>query len=265
MRKNNTKIPAILLAVALLLCAVCPSAFAAVKTAEVTLRVEGVTECIFYGSQTIEYDTSLTVGQAIKAFDEANDSITMSDFEEGYISTVNGTKAGRFGGWDGWYIALDGTNLASGMDSSFITGSEADIVLYYGDYPCAYPTVDASALSDKGYISFVSHEVEYDADFNATPVVKPIDGATVTLTRGDTVLTCTTDSDGKAAFSPFALSDGDYTLQIERYSANGAPSVARLASDCTVTVSGGFSASVSRLFAFVAAWLASLFGGLLVK
>jgi len=176
-----------------------------------SLRIEGNTENIYYGD--VEFEEGANLKDALVAFDEANDKITLTGAADDYITAVNGEAAGKFGGWDGWCILLNGESPATG--ASGITLSESDeVVLYYGDpwgVGMAYPEVK----SEGGKLVF-------------TTASGSVAGMKVTLNGKE----YTTDANGVIGGIP----NGEYSVQIEQYAENGLVTALRFAPDFKITV-----------------------------
>ena len=200
---------------AIILCAVLiisAAAFVSCTPAGPTfsLRIEGNSENIFYGDVALEEGMSLK--DALVAFDEANDDITLTGAADDYITAVNGEIAGNFGGWDGWCIMVNGEAPSSA--SSEITLFEGDeVVLYYGDpwgAGMAYPSVSGEG----GKLTFTGGSFE---------------GMKVML--GDNEYTV--GANGVVE----NISAGEYSLQVELFAENGLNLVYRFAPDHKITVS----------------------------
>ena len=52
----------------------------------------------------------------------------------GKITDVNGEKAGKFGGWDGWQYIVNSVSPNVGVGDYTLSDNDT-VVLYYGDYP----------------------------------------------------------------------------------------------------------------------------------
>jgi hypothetical protein len=196
------------------------------STSSVSLRIEGAEQNIFNGNVDIELTDKTTVADVLTYFDANNDDVTITGADNGYVSAVNNEVAGTFGGWDGWYYAVNGSIPDVGIGS--YTVSEGDsIVLYYGDYPCQYPRININQFY-KGILKFESYDTTYDENWNATSAWAPIVGATVTV--GDS--TYTTDENG-CVYADTSKLFGSTKVQIEKKSSTGAPAVCRFESNYT--------------------------------
>ena len=213
------KFTAILLS-ALLLVAVFTVA-ASAESNTVSVRIEGVNENLYYKDYT--FAEGETVLDALKAIDKSDDGIETVIDENGYLSSINGVAAAKFGGWDGWMYAVNNVSAMVGM-SDYKLASGDKVVIYYGDYPCALPVVDYSK-ANQGIITFTSEETDWTSG-DPVAYTAPVAAADVKL-NGDEYVT---NSEGEIKFAP-TLYTGFVSVQINRYAASGAPSVCRFASD----------------------------------
>ena len=205
------KLLALILSAALFLSLAAVFSACAPKGPTFSLRIEGNTENIFYGD--VELEEGMTLKDALVAFDEKNDSVTLTGAADDYITAVNGETAATFGGWDGWNYIVNGESPVTAM--SGVTLSEGDeVVLYYGDpwgVGMAYPTVE----SKDGTVTF-----------------KTVSGsvANMKVKLGDTEYT--TDKNGTIT----GIAPGEYTLSVELYAENGLNLVYRFAPGYKITV-----------------------------
>ena len=193
----------------------------AVADSKVNIRIEGVTETLFQDTISMEITDTTSVADALTIADKNSDSLTIVGIENGYITEVNGETSGKFGGWDGWLYAVNGSAPEVGISSCPVKDGDS-IVLYYGDYPCQYPRVNL-AKSYSGVLKFESYDTTYDENWNPTYSWEPIADATVTV--GDSKYT--TDSNGIVTVDTSKLSYFN-NVQIERKSSSNAPNVCRL-------------------------------------
>ncbi len=194
----------------------------------ITFRVEGPDSNLYYGSLAVPYSDKLTAQDAFDYLDEQSSELTFTGVDDGYISAVNDIKAGKFGGWDGWYFAVNDVAASVGI-SDYVMSDNDSMVLYYGGYPCSLPIIDTGRLNSDGIIAFTSNDVEYDENWNATTVVNKITDAEVTVGEEK----YTTDKNGEIKINE--TSEGVLPLQIEKKDASGAPAVLRYAPDFTVS------------------------------
>ncbi len=217
-----------ILLIVLLVASVCSISAVAAQDKNVIVRIEGVDENLYYGNYTLTGDE--TVLDILKAVDTAEEGISVvvegGDYGD-YVSSINGVSSAKFNGWDGWQYAVNGVGPDVGM-GSYKAREGDEIVIYYGDYPCAYPDVNLSSINT-GEITFTYLSTEWDEQYNPITSVQPITDAQVSL--GDK--TFTTDANGKITFDVKDFS-GSASLQINKKSASGAPAVCRLAPDYKV-------------------------------
>lgn len=194
------------------------------NTINVNLRIEGPEAC--YLNDTFEIAKDSNVCQLISYADEVSDDIEVvgADADAGYISEVNGIAAGSFGGWDGWYYAVNSVVPNVGVNDYTLNNNDT-VVLYYGEYPCYLPIADTSLLTTEGKITFTANATFGDA-------VLPIDNMTVYFDGKE----YKTDYNGVVVIDGDQLTFGNHSLQVEKYGYSGAPAVLRYADDYTVFV-----------------------------
>lgn len=192
------------------------------NTINVNLRIEGPEAC--YYNDTLEITSGSNVAELISLADEISDDLKVVGADAGYISEVNGISAGSFGGWDGWYYAVNGVVPNFGVKDYTLSESD-NVVLYYGEYPCYLPIADTSLLTTEGKITFTAKATFGDA-------VLPIDNMTVYFDGKE----YTTDYNGVVVIDENQLTFGYHSLQVEKYGYSGAPAVLRYADDYRVFV-----------------------------
>lgn len=192
------------------------------NTINVSLRIEGPEACYLYDTFEIAKDSN--VGELVSYADEVSDDIEVVGADKGYISEVNGIAAGSFGGWDGWYYAVNSVVPNVGVRDYTLSDNDI-VVLYYGEYPCYLPIADTSALATEGKITFTAKATFGDATL-------PIDNMTVYFDGKEYA----TDYSGVVVIDEDQLTFGDHSLQVEKYGYSGAPAVLRYANDYTVFV-----------------------------
>ena len=246
---------------ALLLLAVCAvPALAAGDKATVSLRVEGLKDCLYYNDVTV--DAGATVLDVLQAADESEESLTLTvvttDYGP-YLTAINGLAAGTqtATGWDGWQYHVDGADPGVGVSAYTVSDGE-EIVVFYGDEwgetGMFYPEIDLSAI-DKGLVSFTATATEYDENWNPTTVDVTLTGYTL-YWDGKAY---TPDDEGVCELPVSALRDKTHSVQIERYAENGMPDILRYAPDYTVEASVGFFARIALIFNRLFARIRALF------
>lgn len=241
--KNVKKILCALTVAALAAGSFCVTAFAAdEKEMTVTVRIEGISENLYYDTLSVPYNTDeLTVQDVLMYIDEQNEDLTITGADIGWISAVNEDKESSFGGWDGWLYTVNGVSPVVTV-GDYVLNAGDSIILYYGDpygVGMQYPSVDTSDLAN-GVLTFTSEDTIYDEDYNAHSVVNPVTDMTVEwfYTEDDKPLsvTYTTDKNGQITIDKSYLTEGEHTISIEKYNESGLPLILRLAEDYTVTV-----------------------------
>lgn len=202
---------------------------------DITFRVEGPESNIYYDTLTVPYDDNLTAAEALAYLDEKSDEVKFTGVDSGYITDVNNISAGKFGGWDGWYYAVNGEAPSVAINDCVLANGD-DIVLYYGGYPCQIPQADTSKLDSEGVIVFTSNDKEYDENFNASIVVNKVTDAEVTV-NGDKY---TTNEDGEIKIPADKLTS-ELSVQIEKKDESGAPAVLRFAPDYKLSYNGSLT------------------------
>lgn len=205
------------------------------ENSDVTVRIEGINECLYYG--TYELSESKTVADVLSSIDEADDSISITGISDGYITAVNDDKAAHFGGWDGWLYLVNDVEPTVSVSEYTVKGGDS-IVLYYGDpygVGMQRPVADTSEIS-KGIIKFTSKDAEYDADYNVTYNVNPVADMTVTWESDGKTTEIVTDENGQITVPSDFLTKGSHKLSVSKVSESGIPLVLRLAPDFEVQV-----------------------------
>ncbi|MBQ7687897.1 MAG: DUF4430 domain-containing protein [Clostridia bacterium] len=244
---------------ALLLAACAVPAFAE-GTVAVSLRVEGLTECLYYDNVTVAENA--TVYDVLLAADEASDKLTFvfSDSDYGaYLTTVNGLEAGTKTElhYDGWQYHVNDADPGVGITACTVSADDR-IVLFYGDEwgetGMLYPTVDMSKIKE-GKIFFTAESTTYDENWTPTVTTVNVTGYTL-IWDGKRI---TPDKDGVATVPVTKLGKGAHSVQIERIEKNGMPSVLRFAPDFTVETDLNLFARIQLLFTRLFASVKALF------
>ena len=196
---------------------------------DITLRIEGIDSNIYYEKLTVtDTDSSVTAADALVFADKNSDKIEIKGAESGYITEINSTAAGKFGGYDGWYYSVNDKAPDVGVtDYELKSGDE--LTVYYGGFPCQIPFVETDKLESDAVIVFKSNDMIYDENFNATPVVNPVKDADVTVNGNK----YKTNENGEVKLDKSKL-DGDLSVQIAAADESGAPRVLRFAPDFTI-------------------------------
>lgn len=229
--KNLKKSTAFIIIAALMMAMYSMTASAATEMS-VTFRVEGPDSNLYYNTLSVPYSDSLTAAQALDFLDEQSDELTFKGVSDGYISEVNNISSGKFGGWDGWYFAVNDISPDVGISDYSLSDNDC-VVLYYGGYPCSIPIVNTDRLDSDRIIKFTSNDTEYDSDWNAVKVVNNIKDAKVTVNGTE----YKTDENGEIKISSDNI-QSEMSVQIDKKDSAGAPVVLRLAPDYTVHFNG---------------------------
>lgn len=201
----------------------------------VTVRIEGAEDTLYFEQITIPSVKSVSVLEVLQTIDRADNGITLSGIDVGYISAVNGEVAGRTEqGWDGFGVRLDGKRLSyDRLASSFVTVN-SEIVVYYADEFGAGLLVPMMADEDlsNGILRFFAEVPREEGDYSVEPVV----GATVRWYCGDAFAAYTTDQNGEIRIEKALLLSGDHRVWIDLRNEEGVPLLLRFAPDFTVNI-----------------------------
>lgn len=206
----------------------------------VSLRIEGIEECLFYGDVSV--NEGETVYDVLLKADETDDSlcVTSSMGQYGaYITAINGITAGSYTAlkWDGWLFMADGVSPSVGVDAYTVKNGES-IVIYYGDpynTGMQYPIISFDA--ETGTITVSSLDTVYDENWNSVTKECPVADYTLSwgLSDGTSILV-KGDENGVAVIPQEHLTYGEHSIQIEKTAANGLPAVLRLAPDYCIEI-----------------------------
>lgn len=203
------------------------NAFAADAEKTISLRIEGKSKTYFYGNVTT---TAGNVAELMTQVNNDNADVTMdiqqSDYGT-YITGINGDVAGSIepAFYDGWSDIINGVAPSVGIDGQEVKDGDVIVFYYndeYGSHGFAYPEIDASKVNE-GVLKFTSQ-----------PIVKAVDGATVTI-DGENY---TTDENGEIIIAEKLRTNGEHSLQISKVAEDGIPLVLRYAPDYKVTFEG---------------------------
>lgn len=97
-------------------------------SSKVNVRVEGAQKSITNATVSVP-------GTALDALVQVLDNNDI-DYEiaNGYISSIAGEEAGRFGGWDGWIFLVNGEPASVGAGAYNVQEND-ELIFYYGMYP----------------------------------------------------------------------------------------------------------------------------------
>lgn len=238
--KMFKKSMSILLVAMMLLSSFALCSFAA-DGVKVSLRIEGIDKCLFYGDVTVSEDA--TAYDVLLKADENNDSLTvvsMSSDYGAYITSINGITAGTYTTlmWDGWSYMVDGVSPDVGVDGYKVEDGDA-IVMFYGDpwnTGMQYPIINTDKLAE-GEISFTSTDTVYDENWNAVEKEVAVTDYVLTWGYNGKTVEITPDENGVCKIPYKYLTFGEHTVQIEKYDAKtGLPTVLRFAPDFSVSI-----------------------------
>lgn len=220
------------------------TAFAADTT--VNLRIEGITECLYYADVAISENA--TVYDVLLKADAESDKLTVTSYvsEYGaYVDSINGIAAGTYTEkkWDGWSYRVNRVAPSVGVDAYTVSAGDS-IVMYYNDEwntGMQYPEAKTDKLGD-GKIYFTSMDTVYDENWNSVVAECAVTGYTL-IWDGTRI---TPDAEGVCIIDASLLKAGEHSVQIEKYDEKtGLPTVLRFAPDFTVAVEGAEEAEKS--------------------
>ncbi len=206
--------------------------FAANKTMNITLRIEGIEKNLFYATEKIPYTNNLTLQNVLTYIDQQENNIKITGVDAAYITDINGEAAASFGGWDGWLYKVNGKDSSDSIDNLQLSDGDS-VVLYYGDpygLGMQFPVADTSDIKD-GKITFTSSDTKFDADGNPVVSVNPVINATITWSNGDKNSKYVTDKNGQIKIDANELTDGSHAVQISKVGDTKLPLVLRFAPD----------------------------------
>ena len=216
-----------------LMCAFCLPAAAA--DVSVNVRVEGAEKTLYDGAVTCEGNGPFTVYDVLVALDAAEDGVDIEGLEYGYITAIEGERAGRTAlGWDGFGVRLGSKYVGYDRLRDTNVYSGAKLVVYYSDEFGAglvSPKMDTKNIYD-GKLAFYSENKA-----GAGSVVKPLVGATVRWYCDDAFAEYTTDENGCVAIHQSYLTSGKHRVTVSLVSDEGVPMILRTDSEFNVTVS----------------------------
>lgn len=259
--KMFKKSMSILLVAMMLLASFTLCSFAA-DDVNVSLRIEGIDKCLFYGDVTVPADA--TAYDVLLKADEKDDSLTVvssASIYGAYITSINGITAGTYTTmkWDGWSYMVDGVSPEVGVDGYKVEDGDV-IVMYYGDpwnTGMQYPVIKTEKLSD-GIVSFTSMDTVYDENWNAVTKEMPVTGYTLVWGYKGGTVEITPDENGVCTIPYEYRTIGKHTVQIEKYDEKTTlPTVLRFAPDFSVSIS--FFDGIIAFFKMIFEAITSLF------
>ncbi len=195
------------------------------STINANVRIEGSSANVLNVPVTVKgYD--LNVLDAIKkALDENSVPYVIESSEYGaYISSINSETEGKFGGWDGWLVLVNGISPTGSADATSLSEND-DIVVYYGMFApgTLVPEYTLSASSFTQNTSFTVTVTSTYFDYTSSQnVTVPIAGATVEVGG----VKFTTNENGVATVTPSV--SGTQTVKIYKDNAESYPSIVRI-------------------------------------
>ncbi len=259
--KMFKKLVSVMLAAVVIMCSFAVVSFAA-DDVTVSLRIEGIEECLFYGDITVA-EGSDAFDVILKA-DELDETlaVTYSSSSYGaYITAINGITAGTYTvlKWDGWSYTVNGVSPDVGVSGYKVKNGET-IVVYYADpwnTGMQYPVINTDEIAD-GKISFTSVDTVYDENWNTVKKECAVTDYTLVWGCNGETVKITPDENGVCKIPYRYLTFGEHTVQIEKYDEeNGLPTVLRFAPDFSVSI--GFFDGTAAFFKMIFEAVADFF------
>lgn len=219
-----------LMAVILVLALFSGTALAVSTQAVVSLRIEGMQENFYFNSKiTVSLSETGTLRDVINSLSSISDvpKITViNEKEDSRITQIGALKEKSIGGPfdDGWMIRVNGKNVGKAPDVAEIRPGD-EIVIYYGDPSIMqYPEIDLTRMITDGIVKITSADTTVDDKGNIYITQSPVAEALVTWDG----MTYKTNANGEIIIDSTGAGIR-HTIQIERFYANGMPTVLRLA------------------------------------
>ena len=235
MKKMRNTLAVLLTALLVFACAL--PAFAA-KDMLVFLSVDGISETLYEGSMTVPAGASVL--DALKA--TGLEVVTAEGADGLRVVSIAGDAEKTFGGADGWYYDIGFDDCTVPMDKKAVQATDS-IHIYYADLTVGFQKPVMDPALDKGYIRFYSGE--------NTPVA----GATMVI---DGTYTFVTDADG-IVYLPEELCENVHSYTLERYTAQGLPTILRAGGNYGFDPTLGPNLPVASFLSRVIDWFYSLF------
>lgn len=238
--------------------------FAADGKATVSLRIEGIKDCFYYGDVAVSGST--TVLDVIKQADKDDNTLSVTVIPSiygDYVKSINGLEAGKYTalGWDGWSYRVDGVEPDVGVGKYTVSGGET-IVMYYADpwnTGMQYPIINTKNLAN-GEVSFTSIDSVFDSNtFEMVEKERAVTGYTLTWGTGSKKVVLTPDENGVCKIPYKYLTLGKHSVQIEKYDEKtGLPTVLRYAPDFSVEI--GLFDAIMAFFKMIVETISSIIG-----
>ena len=202
---------------------------------QVSMRIEGVDETIYYNKQ-IEIPSGSSIADLVETINDMGDAPDIDYDSSWYVHKIGGLAEYDYGGWSGWSFRLNDSELMSGINENFLANGD-EVICYYGDPwgepGMQYPIVDISRLFTDSVIQFTSIDTEYDDDWTPQLFENPVAGASVSINGA----TYVTDESGAITIADKSGISGFRAVQIDRFdAATGVPTVLRFAPDYEIFI-----------------------------
>ena len=182
--------------------------------------------------QVQSFDKVITVGTSSKAngfealkevLDKNNISISAIDEQYGkFISEVNGVKGGKFGGYDGWFYAINRNNsyvdIVTGIDGTTLANGDK-LILYYGDMGTLTSNKIEYSTKDANAELVISLNNTYKDWTTGNLVTQAINGIKAKIDGAEVLVV------GNKITLKNGLEKGNHVLQLNDFKTDGCPKV----------------------------------------
>ena len=221
------------ISLAVLLLVSCFTLAVSAATLNYTIRIEGIEKCFYDAKVEIESenDINITIADALTNAVKSGD-LTIEGIETNYITSINGEKNGKFGGYDGWQYTVNGETPSVGVADYKVQNGDS-ILFYYGDMGCQIPVLDTEKVNE-GTVKVKSFDTVWTDDGNgnwtSSSAWAPVTGAKLFVGDDEYI----TDENGAVDFTKHY--SGVFSIQVEKKGESGVPLVCRFPEDYTIPI-----------------------------
>jgi LPXTG-motif cell wall-anchored protein len=194
--------------------------------------VQAVENNFMVSVQVQSFEKLITVGTSSKkngfealkeVLDKNNISMVATDGQYGkFISEVNGIKAGKFGGYDGWLYAISRNNsypdIVTGIDGATLENGDK-LIFYYGDMGTLTSNKVEYSTNESNKELTISLNNTYKDWTTGSPVIQAINGIKAKIDGNEVSVV-----ENKITLKG-GLGAGTHTLQLNDFKTDGCPKV----------------------------------------